>query len=160
MYVCSGYGRTFDWKGEWSFVNYYARNVIVFCVDNSSPSHADNLKNNFLVLGEGNTFDINENLGAPEKKFSINFRKANTKFCLSLHYNANGSYFFVNGKEVFKFIADDKNVNFLIQFCLGSIFNGFSAIESREVSLNGNVYVFQSITILLTNLTYWTFTSI
>ena len=28
------------------------------------------------------------------------------------------------------------------QICLGSIYNGSSAIESREVSLNGNVYDF------------------
>ena len=31
-----------------------------------------------------------------------------------------------------------KNVNFPTQFCLGSISNGFSGAESREVSLNGD----------------------
>ena len=61
---------------------------------------------------------------------------------MSLHYNDNNSYLFLNGKEIFKFKANNKNVNFPIQFCLGSIFNGFSAAESREVSLNGNVYDF------------------
>ena len=35
-----------------------------------------------------------------------------------------------------------KNVNFPTRFCLGSISNGFSNTESREVSLNGNVYDF------------------
>ena len=49
---------------------------------------------------------------------------------------------FVNGKEILKFKADNKNVNFPTQFCLGSISNRFSATESREVSLNGNVYDF------------------
>ena len=61
---------------------------------------------------------------------------------MSLHYNDNNSYLFLNGKEIFKFKTNNKNVNFPIQFCLGSIFNGFSAAESREVSLNGNVYDF------------------
>ena len=61
---------------------------------------------------------------------------------MSLRYNADNSYLFVNGKEIFKFKADNKKVNFLTQFCLGSISNGFSATESREVSLNGNVYDF------------------
>ena len=61
---------------------------------------------------------------------------------MSLHYNDNNSYLFLNGKEIFKFKANNKNVNFPIQFCLGSIFNRFSAAESREVSLNGNVYDF------------------
>ena len=48
----------------------------------------------------------------------------------------------LNGRGVFKFKANNKNINFPIQFCLGSISNGFSAAESREVSLNGNVYDF------------------
>ena len=45
---------------------------------------------------------------------------------------------FVNGK-IIKLKADNKNVNFLNRFCLGSISYGFSATESREVSLTGNV---------------------
>ena len=49
---------------------------------------------------------------------------------------------FVNGKGIFNFKADNKNVNFRTQFCLGSRSNEFSAHESREVSLNGNVYDF------------------
>ena len=39
----------FDGKSEWGFGNDYARNVIIFGVDNSSSSHADNLTNNLLV---------------------------------------------------------------------------------------------------------------
>ena len=35
-----------------------------------------------------------------------------------------------------------KKINFSTQFCLGNISNGFSNTESREVSLNGNVYDF------------------
>ena len=61
--------------------------------------------------------------------------KANTKCCLSLHHKPNNSYLLVNGKTIFKFKADTKNVNFHTQFFLGSISNGFSATESREISL-------------------------
>ena len=49
------------------------------------------------MLGEGPAFGINESFSSPEKKFSINFSKAKTKFCLSLNHNANNSYLFVNG---------------------------------------------------------------
>ena len=77
-----------------------------------------------------------------KKSFSINFTKANAKFCFSLHYNADNSYLFFNEKEILKCKADNKNFNFPTQFCLGSISNGFSATESREVSLNRNVYDF------------------
>ena len=61
---------------------------------------------------------------------------------MSLHYNANNSYLLVNRKEIFKFKVDNKNINFPTQFYLGSTSNGFSATESREVSLNKNVYDF------------------
>ena len=57
-----------------------------------------------------------------------------------MHYNPDNSYLFVNGKQIFKFKANNKNVNFPTQFCLGSISRGFSAAESRELYLNGNVY--------------------
>ena len=61
---------------------------------------------------------------------------------MSFHYNADNSYLFLNGKEIVKFKDDNKNVNFPTQFCLGSISNGFRNTESREVSLNENVYAF------------------
>ena len=45
-----------------------------------------------------------------EKKFSIDFSKASKRFYLSLFYNADNSYLFVNGKEIFE------NVNSSAQF--------------------------------------------
>ena len=127
----SGYGIIFDSASSWSFDNDIPRNIIIFNVDNGSSFHADNRKNNFLVLGEGPNFGINGRFSSLEKFC-----------CLSLHYNADNSYLFVNGKEIFKFQANKKNVNFPTQFCFGSISNGFSATESRAVSLNGNVHNF------------------
>ena len=50
------------------------------------------------MLGKGPTNDINDSVGAAEKNFRIDFGKANTKFCLSLHYNGDNSDLFVNGK--------------------------------------------------------------
>ena len=58
-----------------------------------------------------------------------------------MHYNAD-SYLLVNGKEIFKFKANNKKVNFPAQFYLGSTSNEFGALDSRDVSLNGNVYDF------------------
>ena len=43
------------------------------------------------MLGEGPTFGINGKFGSSEKKLCINFTKANTKVCLSLHYNTDNS---------------------------------------------------------------------
>ena len=57
----------FDGKGPWSFDNDFSRNVVILGVDNSSSSHTDNRKNNFLVLSEGPTDGINDSTGAAEK---------------------------------------------------------------------------------------------
>ena len=67
-YVYSGYTIAFDGKGEWSFDNDYTRNIIIFGIDNSSSSHADNLKNNFLMLRDGDSFGVNGGFCAPVKR--------------------------------------------------------------------------------------------
>ena len=58
-------------------------------------------------MGEGPSKGINGSVGAVEKKFSINFGNANTKFCLSLHYNGDESYLYVIKTEIYKFEVKD-----------------------------------------------------
>ena len=57
---------------------------------------------------EGPNDDINTRVSTVGQKYSINFNssKAKTKSCLSLHYNSENTYLFVNGKN--KFRADKK----------------------------------------------------
>ena len=57
-----------------------------------------------------------------------------------MYYKDENSYLLAIRKEIFKLKGD--NNSFPTQFCLGSIPNGFSATDSREVSLNRNVYDF------------------
>ena len=66
-YSCCGL--TFDGKGEWSFGNDFARNVLIFGVDNSSSSYSENRKNNFLILCEDPTLRINWRFESSEKTF-------------------------------------------------------------------------------------------
>ena len=87
------------------------------------------------MLREG-SYGINRSFGSRARKFSFNFTEANTNFWWNFHYNADDSLF-INLKEVFKSKVKHKKLNFPT-----SITNGFSATESREVSLNGNVYEF------------------
>ena len=88
-------------QGSWRFGDDFARNVVIFGVDNSSSSHTDNRKNNFLVLSEGQTQGINDNTSETEKIFSINFSKENTKFCLSFHHNGDERYLYVKERQRF-----------------------------------------------------------
>ena len=69
-YVYSCQRIAFDGKGEGSFDKDYAKNYIIFSIDNGTSPHADNLNNNLILLGEGDTFGINRSFGAPEKKVS------------------------------------------------------------------------------------------
>ena len=94
-WVYSGYGIAFDGGVLWNFGNDLARNIVIFGAEISWLFHADNLKNKFLVLGEGSTYGVNGRFGSPEKKFSVNFTKANTKFGLNLNYNGDNIYLFV-----------------------------------------------------------------
>ena len=117
----------------WNFGNDFAKNIVIFSVDDILSSHDDNCKNDCSLPGGGPTNGITGSFGA-EKKFSINFSKVSAKFFLSWDYNDDNSYLFVNGK---------KSVSLKpIMKMLGSIPNGFAVTESREVSLKGNVYDF------------------
>ena len=49
---------------------------------------------------------------------------------------------FDNTKEIYKLKVSNKNVNFLNEFCLGSMSNKFSYVEEEELSLKENLYDF------------------
>ena len=68
----------FNEASSWNYGNDFARNVIIFSVSNSSSSHTDNRKDDFLVLVEGSTDDINGSVGIANKRFSIDFDEAKT----------------------------------------------------------------------------------
>ena len=77
-----------------------------------------------------------------QKENDINSSKASTKFCLSLCYNADNSYLFVNGKEIYTFKVSNKNNNFPFRLCLGTMSNEFDYVDSEEIFFKGNVYDF------------------
>ena len=61
----------FNGEGSWSFYNHFVRNVVICSVDNSSSSHTNNKKNNFLVSGEGPTDVISDRPGAAKKSHLV-----------------------------------------------------------------------------------------
>ena len=52
--------------------------------------------------------------------YSINFTKADTTFCLSLHYNGGNSYMFVNGTKNYKLKARISDI--FPKNCAGEMF--------------------------------------
>ena len=105
QYKYSGFGIGFDRKEEFSFGKGFGRNVIILGADMGGFVHANNKTKNVLVLGKDFIQGLDNTTIYTEKLHSINFTKANTKFCLSLHYNGANSYLFVNDTEIIKFKA-------------------------------------------------------
>ena len=75
--------------------------------------------------------------------YQINFTKVNIKFCLSLHYNGDNSYLFVNGLEIIKFKAKDSTIA-PYSLCLGNVSKDRSYDNMKKTGLNGCVYDFSS----------------
>ena len=73
--------------------------------------------------------------------YSINVTVTNKKFCLSLHYNGENSYLFVNGTEIYKFKAKDSEI-VASPLCLGNISKDWSTDNMKKTGLNGYVYEF------------------
>ena len=142
QYKYSGYGIGFDSKGESSFGSRgFGKNVIVFGVDLTNSAHANNRKNNIVVLGKDFVRGMNGTKIYVEKLYSINFTENNKKFCLSLHYNGANSYLFVNGTETHKFKAKDAEI-VTTPLCLGNISKDFFVDNMKKTGLNGYVYDF------------------
>ena len=60
--------------------------------------HATNRANNIYVMGKELIQGINGTTIYAEKNFYRTFTDPGKKFVLSLHYNNNDSYLFVNGR--------------------------------------------------------------
>ena len=95
--ICFDEGRTFS-KGN---IN-NGKNVINFGVHESSLVHANNKANNIYDVGNLFVQEINDTTLYAEKIYSQNFTQSSKKFILSLHYNGNDSYLFVNGAQELK----------------------------------------------------------
>ena len=82
--------------------------------------------------------------------YSANFTVDNKIFCLSLHYNGDNSYLFVNGKEFTKFKAKNSE---LIKYpiCLGSLSKDYDTNSRKGTGLYGNIYDFSVDYSVITN---------
>ena len=71
--------------------------------------------------------------------YSTNFTVYGKKVCLSLHYNDDNSYLFVNGRQIVKFKVKDSEI-VPYPLCLANISKDFSI--SNATGLYGYVYDF------------------
>ena len=141
-YKYEGYRICFDGELSFSFGNRIdAKNVIIFGVSTSNRSHSTNKTQNIYVLGKDFVQGINNTTIYPRKIYKTNFTEQNKKFVLSLCYNGDNSYLFVNGTQELKFKS---SVNYLDRnlLCVGNISSDWSLTNGTKTGLYGNVYEF------------------
>ena len=108
---CKGYGICFDEGGMFSMGNINdGRNVLIFGVHESSLVHKNNKENNIFIIGDGFVQGINDTTLYAEKLYSQTFTAVNKTFVLSLHYNGDNFYLFVNGTQELKCKAKDDQI--------------------------------------------------
>ena len=148
-YSYSGYGIGVDGKDSFSHTKGgNAKNVIIFEADLSSSVHTNNRKNNILVLGKDFTQGINgATIYAEGSVYPTNFTEQDKKFVLSLDYNDDNSYLFVNVIQQVKFKTKNSEISRNLS-CLGNISTEFSISNMQKTGLYGNVYDFST--------DYWT----
>ena len=111
--IYKGYGIYFDERSQFDHTitegggvhTTNGRNVLIFGVDMSFSAHATNRANNIYVMSDGLTQGIHDTTLYEEKNYWRNFTDPGKKFIISLHYNGDESYFFVNGRQELKFKA-------------------------------------------------------
>ena len=131
-YAYKGYGICFDEGGTFSKENINnGRNVLIFGVE-SSLVNANNKANNIYVMGDLFVQGINDTTLYTEKVYSQNFSQASKKFALSLHYNGDDSYLFVNGKQKLKFKCKTEHL----------VNDQWTTSESEKTGLHGNIFDF------------------
>ena len=103
------------------------KNVLIFGADMSSSIQATNRANQIYCFGEGLTQGINDPTIHAEKNYYRNFTEHGEKFVLSLHYNGDDSYLFVNGRQELKFKA--KNDQLIKEkLCIGNLSDQWTTI--------------------------------
>ena len=118
-----------------------ARNVLIFGADVSFSVHATNRANHIYLMGTGLKQGINDTTIYAEKNFYRNFTDFGKKFMLSLHYNGDDSYLFVNGRQELKFKAKtDQLVK--EKLCIGNLSDQWTTSESEKTGVYGKIYDF------------------
>ena len=128
----SQFGHTITEGGFTHITN--GRNVLIFGADMSFSVLATNRANHIYLMGDGLTQGINDTTIYVEKNYYRNFTDPRKKFMLSLHYNGDDSYLFVNGRQELRFKAKtDQLVK--EKLCIENLSDQWTSCESEKTGL-------------------------
>ena len=144
-----GYGICFDERSQFGHAitengrahTTDGRNVLIFGVDMSFSTHAKNRASHIFLMGNGLTQGINDTTLYVEKNYWRNFTDTGKRFVLTLYYNGDNSYLFVNGRQELKFkCKTDQLVK--EKLCIGNLSDQWTTSESEKTGLYGKIYDF------------------
>ena len=98
------------------------------------------LKKDFLILVIHPTKRLDDTTLTAEAQYSINFLISNKNFYLSLHYNRNNRFLFVNAAKMYQSKANDSEIKKYL-LCLGNISMDFAPINMRKKSRMKWIYL-------------------
>ena len=116
-------------------------NVLIFEADMSFSVHKTNRANHIYLMVTGLTQGIHDTTIYAEKKFYRNFTDPGKKFVLSLHYNGDDSYLFVNGRQELKFKCKTDHL-VKEKLCIGNLSDQWTWRESEKTGVYGSIYDF------------------
>ena len=83
-------------------------------------------------MGDAFVQGINDTTFYAEKMYSQNFTQPSKKFILSLHYNGDDSYLFINGKQELKFKAKTSHL-VKEKLCIGNLSDKWTTSDYMEI---------------------------
>ena len=107
----------------------------------SFSSHSNDRANNIYILGKDFIQGINGTIIYAEKMYKTDFTEQDKKFVLSLHYNGDSSYLFINGLQQLKFKNKDSEIK-RVHLLLENLSADFSTTNMTKTGLYDNVYDF------------------
>ena len=87
--------------------------------------HIDNNGKYIIILGEGSTQRLDDTTLTAEAKYPISFTQSGKRFELSLHYDGNNRFLFVDATKTYQFKAKDSEIKDYA-LCLGNVSNNFT----------------------------------
>ena len=82
--------------------------------------HIDNKGKDILILDELPTQGLDDIILRAEGKYPINFTQSGKRFVLSLRYNGNNNFLFVNATKIYQSKAKESEIKDYA-LCLGNI---------------------------------------
>ena len=107
----------------------------------SSCVPVGNKNKDILILGEGLTQGLDHTTLRAEAVYPINFKWPNKSFVVSVHYNENNSFLFLNATKIYQFKAKKSEIKDYTLFW-GNISKDFTISNMEKIGIRRSCKIF------------------